>query len=193
MNKTRKSFNLILAGCLLALGVAAASRAPARGNSLPAAAEPEVQRWKPRPRGGGPARTVCDRTRDDTFFAGTKLKGTLVYPAVGVGGETAATLVIDETNPTTREQTFTLTAEDGRTWSGRFSARTTCGYTGAAMRFPDSTISVRACREKAGVAFRSSVAEGFEFVSDESPVVSGAEKWGQCYRKAGLLRGNRPL
>jgi hypothetical protein len=192
----RKSFILILTGCFLTLSVATASRTPARGNSLPvAAAEPAVKKRKPRPRSSEPARSVCGEQTEhiDTDLTGPELSGWVRYPAAGINDRTAATLVITEINPTSHERTFTLKAEGMPELSGRFSARSTCGYTGAAMRFADSTISVRVCREQSGVAFRSSESEGFEFIAGKEPPLGEAINWGQCYRKRGRLRGNRPL
>jgi hypothetical protein len=194
VSKTGK-VTVLLVGCLIVLGAVAPAAPRTRGDSRPAASTESrlAGASEPAP-GGGPTKVVCGEMSkaDDTDLTGTVFRGTVIYPAAGINENTTATLVITETNPTTHERTFELAPEGGIALRGRFSARTTCGYTGAAMRFNDSTVSVRACRERGGVAFRSSAVEGFEFLADNEPAAApGAVKWGRC-NGSGRLRGKRP-
>ena len=178
----------MLAGCFLALGTATASRVPAKGNPPPDLnVKSKVQKRKPPPKGSGQTHPVCgEMTEDiDTDLTGTEFRGTVLYPAAGIDQRTAATLVINETDPTSPNRTFTLTAEGKPPLSGLFSARTTCGYTGAAMRFDGSTLSVRACREGGGTAFRSSEAEGFDSWPTMARLKRGAKGGAATGRRGG--------
>lgn len=173
---------LLFTGCASLDALAAARRSYARHTPSAASIKPKKKSRKSSNRTGATPRPKCteDTKSIDTDLSGTYKGGTLLYPGGGIAESSSARLVISSSSPTQR--TFTLTA-GGQTFEGVVTARTTCGYTGVALRFrtpqEGTTISLFACK-RGGTFTLTNIAgqQPFHFEGrGDSP--KAPSKWGQ--------------
>ena len=120
--------------CLFVLGVAVVSAAliiasavvTAQNSNSSTTMTETKPKAKPKPK---PAVSRCDPEKHEEADLSGTYTGTIDYPEAGMTGDATLTITGKE---------FTLTA-GSTTQSGRITAETTCGYTGATMMFGDLT------------------------------------------------------
>ncbi len=137
----------------------------------------------------------CTETTEHllTVFSDTEIRGTLDYPDGGVTKAEATLKIYRERVGEEDIQKFTLTS-GATTISGWLSARTTCGYTGVTITFPEpvrtsgdykkpipqpTIISMAACKQGGRFKLTGKTAR-FDFLSDPGQaVVATPQSWGR--------------